>query len=217
MISIEEIMNKNLISVKEGRQFGKITEIILDKEKFEVKGLVLGNIEKFLKFSDITSIGESSIVFQSEEKLLDINAIEKEDSIEYSKLKNLKLITEKGVDLGKIESIYVKKETGGITHYEIAETPVSEHKILSQEGIVKIGSDAVIVNEDAASISELMKSKSGMMNFIKSFFGKTKKTVKIAEEKSKDVAANVKEKIEKSKPKIDEYKNKIKKIIKKDK
>jgi uncharacterized protein YrrD len=217
MISIEEIMNKNLISVKEGRQFGKITEIILDKEKFEVKGLVLGNIEKFLKFSDITSIGESSIVFQSEEKLLDINAIEKEDSIEYSKLKNLKLITEKGGDLGKIESIYVKKETGVITHYEIAETPVSEHKILSQEGIVKIGSDAVIVNEDAASISELMKSKSGMMNFIKSFFGKTKKTVKIAEEKSKDVAANVKEKIEKSKPKIDEYKNKIKKIIKKDK
>lgn len=217
MISIEEIMNKNLISVKEGRQFGKITEIILDKERFEVKGLVLGNIEKFLQFLDITSIGETSIVFQSEEKLLDINSIEKENSIEYSKLKNLKLITEKGDDLGKIEAVYVKKETGRITHYEIVETPISEHKILSQEGIIKIGSDAVIVNEEAARISELMKSKSGMINFIKNFFGKTKKTAKIAGKKTKDIAENVKEKIEKSKPKIEEYKNKIKKIIKKEK
>ncbi len=217
MIKFDEILNKKIVTVKEGRQFNKITGILIDKNQFELKYILLGDLEKSLDFNDITSISENNIVIQSEEKLQDISSINKEGLIEYSNLKKLKIISEKGLEIGKIQAVYAKRENGKISHYEIAATPVSEHKILSQEGILSLGQDAIIISEAAVDVSQMMKSKTGFMNIFKKLFVKTKKTSEKTKEKLEEVGGNIGKKagevIEKTKPVADKLKN----IIKKDK
>lgn len=229
MIRIDDIFNKNIITVKEGRQLNKITEILIDKNEFAIRYLLLEKLEKMLDFADITSISENNIVIQSEEKLQDINLFkEKDNLIKYSNLKNLKIISEKGLEIGKIQAVFVKKDNGEITHYEIAETPVSEHKILSQEGILSLGQDVIIISEAAVEVSTIMKSKTGFMNIFKKLFVKTKKTSEKTKEKLGEFGSNVEKKageiaeetkktIDKTKPKVKEISEKLKNIIKKDK
>ncbi len=229
MIKADDILNKNIVTVKEGRQINKIKEIFIDKNQFEIKYLFLDKLEKILDFADITSISENNIVIQSEEKLKDMNLLnDKENLIEYSALKKLKIISEKGLEIGKIQAVFVKKENGKITHYEIAETPISEHSILSQEGILSIGQDVIIISETAFDISKMMKSKSGFLNIFKKLFVKTKKKSEKAKDKLEelkvDIGKNMGKIVEathmtiyKTKPKIQKISDKIKNIIKSDK
>ncbi|GEM_PF-5551755 len=221
MIKFDDILNKKIITVKEGRQFNKITEILIDKSQYELRYILIGNLEKSLNFTDITSIGENNIVIQSEEKLQDINSINKENLIEYGNLKKLKIISEKGLEIGKIQAVYAKEENGKISHYEIASTPVSEHRILSQEGILSLGQDVIIISEAAVEVSQMMKSRTGFMNILKKLFVGTKKTSENTKEKIEEVSGNIGKKagevIEKAKPKIEKVTEKMKDIIKKDK
>jgi len=229
MIKYQEILGKPIFSVKEGRQWGRISGIMIDSKKFTITGFELEKIEKALPFENVTTFGENSIVFPSGEVLQDISAAKKgKTMISAENITKLRVITKKGRDIGRVHTFHFSKEEGVITHYEIEEGPFSDRKILSQDGVVLMGPHAIIITEEAAKIAQEMKRKSELGSFISGLAKKTKEIsgkvagrvktyrdgtekqmieLKKATEKSvKDLSEKAKEAGDKARPEIEKLK-----------
>ncbi len=175
MIKYSSMIDKPIFSVKEGRQWGRISAVYLNSKKFTVTGFGIEKLEKFLPIEKVTTFGESSVVFPGGD---DLNAckesVKGKSVMNAEKIKGKRVITKKGKEVGYIEMFYFDDETGRITHYEISENPFSAKKLLSQDGVVLLGPDAFIVTDTAALISEKMKSKDELRGLLGKFSKKAK-------------------------------------------
>jgi uncharacterized protein YrrD len=158
MIKYQDLIGKPAFSVEEGRNWGKIIEILIDINKYTVKGVIIsGTEDRFLPFSDVSKIGES-VVFKGGSALHSM-AEGLTDAVKASAIHGLKAITEAGGEAGTIVSFYFKHDTGEITHYEISKDVLQENMLMSQDGIVKIGPDAAIILNEAVEVMEEMRTK----------------------------------------------------------
>lgn len=167
MIRFQDILGKQAISIQEGKNFGKITDVLINIKYLTVDGLVISEKgDKFLPFEEVKNIGDS-IIFNSGEFLVPLSEKEKIDLKNGSLISGLKVITEKGIENGEIVSFYFKTGTGLISHFEIEKNIFNENLIMSRDSIVRIGEDAVIIYEEAAKIINEMKKRNNIKIKIK--------------------------------------------------
>jgi uncharacterized protein YrrD len=196
MIKYQDLLGKTAYSLEEGRQWGRIIELFVDKKDFSVKAMAIkGEEDKALMLSSVKNIDES-VIFQSALDLLPLSSAET-GNIRANKITGLKAITENGNEIGTIVAFYFKTGAGEITHYEISKSVVKENLLMSQDGLVRMGDDAMIITEEAAEVAAEMKSKDNL-----------RKTVAELGKKAQDFAA-------KAKGKINEYRTGAKEGIEK--
>jgi uncharacterized protein YjbJ (UPF0337 family) len=113
-------------------------------------------------------------------------------------------MTEQGNEAGTVVSFYFNKESGEITHYELSKSVMSENMLMSQEGLVRMGDDAMIISEEGAQVAQEMKTKDSIRETMArlgkrlgAFAAGTNKNMKAASVKYgpgiKDVAQKAKE------------------------
>jgi uncharacterized protein YrrD len=219
MIRFQDVIGKNAISIQEGKNFGKVIDVFVNGRYLNIEGFAISDKDdKFLPFSDVKSIGDS-IIFNSGETLLPISEKLNVEIRKGSSINGLKVITEKGIEKGIIASFYFNGG-GTITHFEVEKNIFIENLIMSRDGIIRIGEDAVIIYEEAAEIMNEMKKKNNVKVTIKKFgksaevFTKTifnKKNVEELKDKSEKIIQKTKNGTEKIKGAVGKTIEKIKK------
>jgi sporulation protein YlmC with PRC-barrel domain len=165
MIKYQDLLGKTAYSLEEGRQWGKVAELFVDKKTFAVTGMVIrGEEDRFLFLKAAKKIDES-IVFQSASDFMSLSSAEP-GAVRGSKITGLRVMTEQGNEEGTVVSFYFKPDTGAITHYEFSKSVMSENMLMAQDGLVRMGDDAMIITEEAAEVAEEMKTKDNLRKTI---------------------------------------------------
>lgn len=158
MIKYQDLLGKTAYSLEEGRQWGKVVELYVDKKTFTITGMVIrGEEDRFLPYSAAKKIDES-VVFKSVSDFMSLSSAEP-GAVRGSKITGLRAMTEHGNESGTVVSFYFKKENGAITHYELSKSVLKENMLMEQDGMVRMGDDAMIITEEAAEVAAEMKTK----------------------------------------------------------
>jgi len=158
MIKYQDLLGKTAYSLEEGRQWGRVAELFIDKKTFAVSGLLIkGEVERALPLSSVKNIDES-VIFGSAQEFVPVKPAE-EGVTRSSRITGLRIITENGNELGTVVSFYFKRENGAVTHYEVSKSVLKENMLISRDAIIRMGDDAAIILEEAAKVAQEMKAK----------------------------------------------------------
>ncbi|MCX8094173.1 MAG: PRC-barrel domain-containing protein [Candidatus Goldbacteria bacterium] len=220
MIRYQDVIGKPAISIQEGKNFGKVIDVFVNIQNLVVDGFVISDKDdRFLPYNQIKNIGDS-IIFSSGTTLLPLSEKENINERKGASFLGLKVITENGKENGTVASFYFKIENGFISHFELQKNIFKENLIMSIDGILRVGEDAVIIYNEAAEIIDEMKKRNdikikikkigrSVQIFTKSVFNK--KVLKDIMEKSERIMQKTKNSTAKIKDAVEKTINKIRK------
>ncbi|GAB6990833.1 PRC-barrel domain-containing protein [Paenibacillus pini] len=156
-MKFQEMIGLAIFDMEEGKEIGKITDIIISGDwkilAFELQGKALfsGSV-KTVAWEDIVAYGEDAVMIRNEQAVRKTEA----DDIQFTyilgknKLKDLSVLTEEGVMLGKVTDVYFDQEMGNtILGLEISDGFVTDiiegRKWLPCTLEMAIGENAVMV------------------------------------------------------------------------
>ncbi|MFC7681336.1 PRC-barrel domain-containing protein [Paenibacillus sp. GCM10028914] len=156
-MKLQEMIGLAVFDVENGKEIGKIHDFILDENwliiglEIEGKALFSSHV-KTVSWEDIEAYGEDAVMIRS------VEAVQKTDpdNIPFTyllgrrKLKEMQVITEDGIMLGRISDVYFEQEKGNtILGLEISDGFVSDllegRKWLPCTTEMAIGESAVMV------------------------------------------------------------------------
>lgn len=133
-MKLQEMIGLAVFDVENGKEIGKIHDFILD-EKWIITGLELegkalfSSYVKTVAWEDVAAYGEDAVMIRSKEAVQKTEA----DKIPLTyisgrrKLKDMQVLTEDGVLLGRISDVYFEQEQGNtILGLEISDGFVSD-------------------------------------------------------------------------------------------
>ncbi|HEX5480097.1 MAG TPA: PRC-barrel domain-containing protein [Dehalococcoidia bacterium] len=153
--SANELMFFPVISTREGREVGRVKDVVFDPGKHELLGMMvsMGSSDAeptmFLPRTAIHSIGDHAVTVDSEEKLTSASSYERVREVLDSgiHLKGSRVLTEDGDAIGKVDKILLDDE-GRVAAYEVSHGLLSfiNRRRIPPDGVISIGQDAVIVS-----------------------------------------------------------------------
>nr|WP_243183317.1 PRC-barrel domain-containing protein [Anaerosolibacter carboniphilus] len=165
---MKEIIHLPIISVFEGKEIGKIKDIVIEPkdgrlEYFLVDDQSMFNV-KVVPMSKIMGIGDEALMIETSDLVVDA---QKESKVVELLNKNVsvvnsKIFTKKGKNLGLITEIFIDDESGKILGCEIGKD--GDAKFVSSESIITFGKEVTIVEHDVhdklmASIEEVLNDR----------------------------------------------------------
>lgn len=156
-MKLQEMIGLAVFDVENGKEIGKIHDFILDENwlitglELEGKALFSSHV-KTVSWEDIEAYGEDAVMIRSVEAVQKTDA----DQIPFTyllgrrKLKEMQVLTEDGILLGRISDVYFEQEQGNtILGLEISDGFVSDliegRKWLPCTTEMAIGESAVMV------------------------------------------------------------------------
>ncbi|ACX63874.1 PRC-barrel domain-containing protein [Virgibacillus sp. LDC1] len=156
-MKLQEMIGLAVFDVENGKEIGKIHDFILDENwlitglELEGKALFSSHV-KSVSWEDIVAYGEDAVMIRSQEAVrkLGANDIPLTYLLGKRKLKEMQVLTEDGVLLGRISDVYFEQEQGNtILGLEISDGFVSDliegRKWLPCTAEMAIGESAVMV------------------------------------------------------------------------
>ncbi|MBO2943380.1 PRC-barrel domain-containing protein [Paenibacillus sp. F411] len=156
-MKLQEMIGLAVFDVENGKEIGKIHDFILDEQwnitGFELEGKALFSSHvKTVSWDNIEAYGEDAVMIRSEEVIEKTDA----DQIPYTyllgrrKLKEMQVLTEDGMLLGRISDVYFEQEQGNkVLGLEISDGFVSDliegRRWLPCTPEMSIGESAVMV------------------------------------------------------------------------
>lgn len=203
MIKYDDILNKPVVSKREGKDLGKIVKMAVDTKKRRVVGFVLGEgnkEEKVIRIEEVTAYGKDVVMVSSESSLKAVDELhEMAEAVRFGKkIIGLKIVTDQGESIGEVGSFYFDEGTGEITHYTVSSgllpNLIDGKGLLAKDGIVTLGTDAIVIIKAAAVVSESMKVAPGLRHIAAQLKAKTKKevtdTIKDIKKKAKYISGS---------------------------
>ncbi|MCJ8011677.1 PRC-barrel domain-containing protein [Paenibacillus sp. KQZ6P-2] len=156
-MKFQELIGLDVFDIEEGKEIGKICDVLIS-ECWEIQALVLESTgffsgsAKSVSWKDIMAYGEDAVMIRNQQAVRKTTA----DDIKFTyllgknKLKDLNVLTEDGVLLGKVTDVYFDQEMGNtILGLEISDGFVSDLMegrkwLLLVEGM-SIGKNAIMV------------------------------------------------------------------------
>jgi len=178
-----------VISLDEGREIGRIRDLVINPQTAEVAAIIvqrpgLFREQKVIPYSRVVSVGNNALTVQkmaNAERLTSLPQIVsllKEDV----RLKGVRVISEGGAALGHVEEFFVDTETGKITAFEVSGTPgegfLKGKAVLSAAEVRTIGKDILIVRNGAEE--SMTRSESKLAGSMKSLKESTNRLVQKA-------------------------------------
>jgi uncharacterized protein YrrD len=164
MERITEMVGKPVMSAANGDKLGSVADFLVTIEGDRVLGIVMrrGALrgEQVLPYDAVQAVGRHALIARSEDRVMRPRewydrGIEAERS---STLKDKRVMTDDGRQLGHIREVYVDGPTGMVRGYEVEGRGVAgliaRRAALPRTAGMSIGPDAVIVPDDAARVFE---------------------------------------------------------------
>lgn len=156
-MKLQEMIGLAVFDVEDGKQVGKIQDFIVNDDweiegiELENKGLFTNHV-KIVQWQDIVAYGEDAVMIRNQQAVRKMGA----DDIKYtyllgrSKLKEMSVLTEEGLLLGRVSDVYFDQELGNtIIGIEITDGFVSDliegRKWLPCTSDMSIGESAIMV------------------------------------------------------------------------
>ncbi|MBE7683495.1 MULTISPECIES: PRC-barrel domain-containing protein [Paenibacillus] len=156
-MKLQEMIGLAVFDVEDGKQVGKIQDFIVSDDwkiegiELENKGLFTNHV-KIVQWQDIVAYGEDAVMIRNQQAVRKTGA----DDIKHtyllgqSKLKEMSVLTEEGLLLGRVSDVYFDQELGNtIIGIEITDGFVSDliegRKWLPCTSDMSIGESAIMV------------------------------------------------------------------------
>lgn len=152
----EELLGLSVISIEDGKEIGRVSDLIINPSKGIVEYLIIDNGLKYLgfkvlPFKQVEGVGEYAVTVQSSSAVIDmsdepgINELLEKDV----RIKGTKVLTRKGQLVGTVNEFLVDEdEDGKISGCKIKlvnnENTIST---VDSEQIITFGKDVLVINE----------------------------------------------------------------------
>lgn len=155
-MNIQDMIGLAVFDVEEGKEIGKVCDFIIDNswqiQAIELEGRGIFNKAKIVSWEDIIAYGEDAVMIRNQQAVRKAEA----DNIQFTyfsgktKLKDMPVLTEEGLSLGRISDVYFDQEKGNtILGLEITDGLVTDllegRKWLPCSADMVIGENAVVV------------------------------------------------------------------------
>lgn len=162
MLRSKDIIGLPVFTLAEGKELGKITEILVNPGRGTVAALVVENTTKIVTFSSIKSIGKDAVVIDSASQLIELSEHRSIERWKEIRIVDSKVITSAGRYMGQVGDFLLDMLTGKIISC-MATDPEGERSAIPASRIVTFGKDALIVVdeefEEALELEEEMESE----------------------------------------------------------
>ncbi len=156
MMQSSEIKGLSVFSIADGKEIGKVKDLLINADKKAVDYLVIEIPNWYfgshvIAFNLIEGMGKDAIVIESDNIVKDLN--EEPASIELVergiKLVGSRVLTKKGRIIGKINEYYVNIETGQVTGCVLSDQDDHIQGIIPAGMAITFGKDALVVQNEA--------------------------------------------------------------------
>ena len=162
------IISMPVYSINEGQYVGSVKELVMDPRQKCLIALLVeqrpwGKNEKIIPFSKVRNIGDDAITIDKSscaERKTNMPQI-----LHYlqqpASINGVKVLTDGGKTVGKVEEYYLDTQNGKISHLKIGGSFFGSRLSLSAEDIVTIAARAIIVANRALERAEVVESTAG--------------------------------------------------------
>jgi uncharacterized protein YrrD len=159
MIKSRDLIGKPLVLIASGEIIGKVKDVLVDPERFEIAALVLpgkllSKVTMVLPRSAVQVFGKDVILIKGNEAMVRDDSLDRVASLiaVSGQLKGRSVATEKGVRVGILNDVWVD-ENGKVVSYDLAkvlvEGPLAESKQIPLGATRSMGRDLIIVDSAA--------------------------------------------------------------------
>ncbi|KXG77907.1 PRC-barrel domain-containing protein [Thermotalea metallivorans] len=168
MKSLKEIINLPIISVFEGKEVGKIKNVVIDPQNGNVEYFLVDDQSMFsvkvVPMSKIMGIGDEALMIETSDLVMDAQKDPKVVDLlgKNVSVVNSKIFTKKGKNLGSVAEVFIDDENGKILGCEIEKE--GTRKFISSDSVITYGKEVTIVEHDIhdklmESIEEVFKGR----------------------------------------------------------
>ena len=162
MLRSKDIIGLPVFTLAEGKELGKITEILVNPGRGAAAALAVENTSKIVTFSSIKSIGKDAVVIDSASQLMELSEHRSIERWKEIRIVDSKVITSTGRYMGQVGDFLLDMLTGKIISC-VATDPEGERSVIPASRIVTFGKDALIVVdeefEEALELEEEMETE----------------------------------------------------------
>jgi uncharacterized protein YrrD len=154
-----ELVSMPIIATAEGREVGRIRDVLFDPEAKSLLGLLVNStagstdVPMFLQRRDISSVGKDAVTVRDAAVLQPYAMHQEAQRVVDSgiHLRGSNVLTEGGESLGKVDKVMID-EDGSIAGYTTSSGILGfgDHREIRGDQVRRIGADALIVSDDAA-------------------------------------------------------------------
>lgn len=150
-----EIKGLTVFSIADGKEIGKVKDLLINADKKAVDYLVIEIPNWYfgahvIAFNMIEGIGKDAVVIESDNIVKELN--QEPASIQLVekgiKLLGNRVLTKKGMIIGRISEYFVDIETGQITGCELMDNNNNIQGIIPTGIAITFGKDALVVNNE---------------------------------------------------------------------
>jgi uncharacterized protein YrrD len=151
----KEVLGMPIISIMDGKEIGKVKNIVINPEQRGIDFLVVQNDQwefgiKAIPFKLVEGLGDYAVTIETENAVIDLADIPIANELlsKNIQIKGARVITRKGHYLGQATEYYFNKTTGKIVGCFV-ELPSGEANIIPEKAILTFGKDILVVVEEA--------------------------------------------------------------------
>lgn len=166
----QELMNKPVISVNEGREVGKVQGFYVDQNLTRLIAINLGSEgllsrkENLVKWPDVVTLGEDAILIKDANCVMEAKEMENsEDLMSRDELSGRAVDTPGGTKIGQIGDI-VFDDKATIAGFALSRShvsgPIATSRAISRKAVVDIG------NEDGVMTADLSEAEKADLQIV---------------------------------------------------
>lgn len=168
----KSIIGLRVLTQAEGRDLGKVNDLIFDHETDELVALLISDKELFglidakvVMFNQVQTIGADAVMVPSEAALINAHSDARIAAImdRETALSGTRIATTDGRDIGNLADMYIDEETGRVLGYEVSTGFISDtmsgKRYMPAPQQMVIGEDVALVPPSVADDLEAQKQE----------------------------------------------------------
>ena len=192
-----DVIGKPVVAFDSGEKLETISDLIFDQDSNRLLGFLVDeggwfSSSKVLAISDVQAIGLDAVIVSSKEAITTASDIpEIKQVLERNNiLKDTRIMTLDGRDLGTMVDLYFDSQTGAVEGYEVSgglfADAYSGRSFVPAPQTLKIGEDVAFVPSETADLME--EQVGGIKAAMQTAGGKIQETAQVAGEKLQETA-----------------------------
>ncbi len=171
LVKASKVIGLPVFTINDGRKIENIEDVIYDPIQNRIEALLTEkggwfSEARVILFDDLEGIGEDAALITSPNQIKKISEVEKHIEMiakNDTYLTNTKIITEDGLELGRVSDIYFNSATGRVEEFEVSQGTIRNFKKgkkrVKISDIVTVGQDATIVRITKQQEEMLLREK----------------------------------------------------------
>jgi uncharacterized protein YrrD len=162
MIKSRHIIGKPMVTVQHGEIIGRVKDVLIDPERYEIAALVLprkllSRKTMVLPRHQVHVFGADVILVKSDEVMVRDESLETVSSLVAvrKQLKGQAVVTEQGIRIGIVDDLYID-ESGRAVSFALSKVlvkgPIAESKRIPLSYTRSLGPDVIIVDSSALGL-----------------------------------------------------------------